>query len=169
MASGLALALLALSLAVTLGAARMFAQRLDRLGVAFGLPEALVGLLTALAADGPEISSALIALAKGRARRQRRRRGRLEHAFNLAAMIGLSALLSGAVTLSRATLALEGAIALAATLLAAAVLLGCSIPSSAWSCWRASAVPYLLVLVDGSRSSRAYRCLFGRARRWSRS
>src|SRR6202020_128605 len=95
MPAGLALALLALSLAVTLAAARMFSGRLDRLGVAFGLPEALVGLLTALAADGPELSSALIALAKG------------EHgvsvgvvvgasAVNLATMIGGGALLGGA-------------------------------------------------------------------------
>src|ERR1700758_423371 len=61
----LAIPLFVVSLAVTLVAARMFARRLDRLGVALGLPEALVGLLTALAADGPEISSALVALAKG--------------------------------------------------------------------------------------------------------
>jgi cation:H+ antiporter len=143
-----ALALLALSLAVTLGAARMFAQRLDRLGVAFGLPEALVGLLTALAADGPEISSALIALAKG------------EHAvgvgvvvgsnaFNLAAMIGLSALLSGAVALHRAALAVEGAMGLAATLLAAAVLLGALAPLLAVVLLLCFGVPYLLALLSG--------------------
>ncbi|HEY2767131.1 MAG TPA: hypothetical protein VGI76_02670 [Solirubrobacteraceae bacterium] len=148
MATGLALALLALSLVVTLGAARMFAQRLDRLGEAFGLPEALVGLLTALAADGPEISSALIALAKG------------EHAvgvgvvvgsnvFNLAAMIGLSALLSGAVVLRRAALALEGAMGLAATLLGGAVLLGALAPPLAVGLLVCLGVPYLLVLLGG--------------------
>jgi cation:H+ antiporter len=148
MASGFALALLALSLAVTLGAARMFAQRLDRLGAAFGLPEALVGLLTALAADGPEISSALIALAKG------------QHgagvgvvvgsnAFNLAAMVGLSALLSGAVTLRRAALALEGAMALAATLLAGAVLLGWLNPVVGVILLACLGGPYLFVLVRG--------------------
>ena len=148
MPSGLALALLALSLVVTLGAARMFAQRLDRLGAAFGLPEALVGLLTALAADGPEISSALIALAKG------------QHgagvgvvvgsnAFNLAAMIGLSALLSGAVTLRRTALALEGAIALAATLLATTVLLGWLDPVLGVVLLVCLGGPYLLLLVRG--------------------
>jgi cation:H+ antiporter len=148
MAAGLALALLALSLAVTLAAARMFAQRLDRLGAAFGLPEALLGLLTALAADGPEISSALVALAKG------------QHAagvgvvvgsnvFNLAAMIGLSALLSGAVALRRAALALEGAMALAATLLAAAVLLGWLAPVVGAILLGCLGVPYLLLLARG--------------------
>ena len=60
MSPTLALPLFAVSPAVTLAAARLFARRLDRLGVRFGFPEALIGLLTALAADGPEISSALI-------------------------------------------------------------------------------------------------------------
>lgn len=150
MPAGLALALLALSLVVTLGAARTFAQRLDRLGVAFGLPEALLGLLTALAADGPEISSALVALAKG------------EHSvsvgvvigastLNLATMIGLSALLTGAVALSRSTLALEGVMGLAATLLAGMVLLGVLDPLVGVLLLACIGVPYLLVLVDGSR------------------
>src|SRR6516165_6510536 len=111
------------SLAVTLYAARSFARRLDRLGVRFGLPETLIGLLTALAADGPEISSALVALIKG------------AHsvgvgvvigsnAFNLAAMIGVSALLAGRVALSRRALALDGLIGVAIALIAAALLLG---------------------------------------------
>jgi cation:H+ antiporter len=150
MATALALPLLAVSLAVTLAAARTFARRLDRLGVAFGLPEALVGLLTALAADGPEISSALVALAKG------------DHgvgvgvlvgsnAFNLAAMIGVSALLTGAVTVRRGALALEGAMGLAATLLAAAVLLGALAPAIAFVALIGVAVVYLLALFDGPR------------------
>ncbi len=147
MGAGLALALLAFSLAITLGAARLFAQRLDRLGLAFGLPEALIGLLTALAADGPEISSALVALAKG------------EHgvsvgvvvgsnAFNLAAMIGVSALLTGAVAVRRGALLLEGAMGLAATLLAAAVLLGDLSPLVGVILLVCLGIPYLLALLD---------------------
>lgn len=153
MAVPLAGALLALSLAVTLGAARMFARRLDRLGVAFGLPEALVGLLTALAADGPEISSALIALAKG------------EPGvgvgvvvgsgvFNLAAMIGLSALLAGAVALPRAALAVEGAMGLAAALLASAALLGWLAPVVAVALLACAGVPYLVELLRGAEEPR---------------
>jgi cation:H+ antiporter len=147
MSPALALPLLALSLAVTLSAARTFARRLDRLGVAFGMPEALLGLLTALVADGPEISSALVALAKG------------EHsvgvgvvigsnAFNLAAMIGLSALLTGAVKLRRAALALEGTMGIAATLLAAAVLLGALAPALGVLLLACIGVPYLLALTE---------------------
>src|ERR1700733_9712168 len=53
------------SLMVTLGAAGFFARRLDRVGSRLGLPEAVLGLLTALAADGAELTSAIVALAKG--------------------------------------------------------------------------------------------------------
>ena len=45
------------SLAVTLAAAAFFARRLDRIGLRLGLPETLLGLLTALAADAPEAAS----------------------------------------------------------------------------------------------------------------
>ena len=91
----LAVPLFLVSLVVTLEAAGLFARRLDRLGVRFGFPEALIGLLTALAADGPEISSALFALSKGA---HDVGVGVLvgSNGFNLAAMIGLSALLPGA-------------------------------------------------------------------------
>src|ERR1700756_2489890 len=96
MSPALALPLFAVSLAVTLAAARLFARRLDKLGVRFGFPEALIGLLTALAADGPEISSALVALIKGE---RAVSFGVIvgSNAFNLAAMIGLSGVLAGGV------------------------------------------------------------------------
>ena len=53
MATVLAVPLFVASLTVTLVAARFFAQRLDSIGTRFGLPEAMIGLLTAVAADGP--------------------------------------------------------------------------------------------------------------------
>ena len=64
----MALALFVVALAVTLSAAATFADRLDRLGARFGLPEVLIGLLTAVAADGPEVSSAVVALLRARTR-----------------------------------------------------------------------------------------------------
>lgn len=150
MAVALALPLFAVSLLVTLAAARLFARRLDIIGVRFGFSEAVVGLLTALAADGPEVSSALIALASG------------EHAvsvgvvvgsnvFNLAAMIGLSALLAGSVSLSRATLALEGTVALLVTVLAAGVLLKVLTPVAGLALFLLLVGPYLYVVLAGER------------------
>jgi cation:H+ antiporter len=135
---------------VTLAAARLFARRLDRLGVRFGFPEALIGLLTALAADGPEISSALFALAKGA---HDVGVGVLvgSNGFNLAAMIGLSAVLSGRVRIPREVLALEGAVGLLVTVLASALLLGWLGPAAASGLSAIVLLPYLTLVIGGAR------------------
>ncbi|TMK98988.1 MAG: hypothetical protein E6G34_05640 [Actinobacteria bacterium] len=135
------------SLTVTLTAARLFARRLDIVGMRFGLSETIIGLLTAAAADGPELSAAVIALAKG------------EHAvsagvvlgsniFNIAAMIGLSALLAGGVHLARTALALEGAVGALVTLIAAGVLLDALTPLWGFILVVPVLVGYLLLLID---------------------
>jgi cation:H+ antiporter len=134
------------SLAVTLAAARLIARRLDRLGQRFGLPEAAIGLLTALAADGPEISSALVALIKGA---HSVSVGVLvgSNAFNFAAMLGLSALFAGSVYLPRSLLVLEASIAAGITLIAAAVLLGWISAPLAAILAACVLLPYLLAVV----------------------
>ena len=149
----LAAPLFVVSLAVTLAAARLFARRLDRLGIRFGFPEALVGLLTALAADGPEVTSALVALAKGA---HNVSVGVLigSNTFNLAAMIGLSALLAGSVWLPREVLLLEGLIGAAVTLIAVAVLLGWLAPVAAAILLACVIVPYVVLLICGPRPLR---------------
>jgi cation:H+ antiporter len=148
MSPAVAVPLFLVSLAVTLAAARLFARRLDRLGVRFGFPEALIGLLTAVAADGPEIASALFALAKGA---HDVGVGVLvgSNGFNLAAMIGLSALLAGRVRLARETLMFEGAVSLLITLFAAALLLRWLSPAGATVLSAFFVVPYLAVVVAG--------------------
>ena len=150
MSPAVAVPLFLFSLAVTLAAARLFASRLDKLGVRFGFPEALIGLLTAVAADGPEISSALFALAKGA---HDVGVGVLvgSNGFNLAAMIGLSALLAGRVRLARETLMFEGTIGLLITLLAAALLLRWLSPAGASVLSGVVVVPYLAMVVAGPR------------------
>jgi cation:H+ antiporter len=146
MGSALAAMLFAGSLAVTLVAARLFARRLDRLGVRFRFPEAFIGLLTALAADGPEISSALFALARGA---HGVSVGVLvgSNAFNLAAMVGVSGLVAGAVSVRRRALLLEGFVGGAITLIAAAVLLRWLSPVAAAVLAAAVLVPYLALVV----------------------
>jgi cation:H+ antiporter len=125
------------SLSLTLAAAALFADRLDHLGPRLGLPETIVGLLTALAADAPEISSAVVALARGE---KDIGLGVVlgSNAFNLAAMIGISGLAAGAVTIRRRELTIEGVTALAATL-AAGLLVAGAIPA-----WLALALVALL-------------------------
>jgi cation:H+ antiporter len=150
MSSVVAVPLFLASLVVTLAAARSFAQRLDGIGTRFGLPEAVIGLLTAVAADGPEISSALVALAKGA---HTTSVGVLvgSNAFNLAAMIGVSALLTGCVWLSRKDLAPEGALCAAITLIAAAVLLRWLGPVPGAVLTAAVIVPYAWWLREAER------------------
>src|SRR5690242_15471226 len=156
MAAVEALALFLVSLPVTLLAAQMFARRLDHLGVRFGFPEALIGLLTALAADGPEISSALFALAKGA---HNVSVGVLvgSNAFNLAAMIGVSGLLAGCVALPRATMLLEGLPGLVVTLIAVALLLQWIGAGLAAVLAVLVIVPYLVLVIGGGRRTQASR------------
>ena len=136
------------SLVVTLAAARVFARRLDRIGVRFGFPEPLIGLLTAVAADGPEICTALVALIKGA---HSVSVGVLmgSNVFNLAAMLGLSALLVGSVRLPREALLLEGLVGAFATATTAAVLLGWLPALPAVLLLGCVLVPYVLLLIRG--------------------
>ena len=141
------------SLAVTLGAAGFFARRLDRVGARLGLPEAVLGLLTAVAADGPELTSALVALGKGAGAVSL---GLLigSNIFNLAAMIGLSALLAGRVRLRREALVLEGGVGLLVTLLASALVVGFLSPIVAAVVLTCVLGPYAALLLRGSSLAR---------------
>ena len=161
MSPALAVPLFVASLVVTLGAAGLFAQRLDRLGTRFGFPEALVGLLTALAADGPELSAAIVALLHGA---HDTSVGVLvgSNVFNLAAMLGFSAVLVGRVRLPRAALLFEGLIGAIVTGLAALVLLGWVSPLAAAILDACVLGPYLAALIRGP-------VMFGAGARLARS
>ena len=144
----LAIPLFAFSLAVTLGAAALFADRLDHVGPRVGLSEPLVGLLTALAADGPEISSALIALSAGE---KGVSMGVVlgSNVFNLAAMVGASAMLAGAIHLTRRSLAIEGAVALLAVAIAGCLILDLIPAATATAAFLLVAIPYAVLLARG--------------------
>jgi cation:H+ antiporter len=149
MSTPVALVLFATSLAATLTASALFARRLDRLGMRLGIHEAVLGLLTALAADAPELSSGLTAMLRGEPGVGV---GVLlgSNIFNLAAMVGVSALLAGSVRLERPALALEGAFALFATAVTGAVLFAGLAPGIALVVFAAGAAPYLVLLARGT-------------------
>ena len=112
----------AASLGLALAASFVFARRLDRLGRRLGWPEAMVGLLTATAADGPELCSAIIAIAHGSAAVGA---GVVvgSNLFNLAAMVGAVALVARApVQIGRRALVQESGVALAVTAAATLVV-----------------------------------------------
>ena len=153
MPTALAIPLFLVSLVVTLAAAAHFARTLDRLGVRVGLPEALLGLLTAVAADGPEITSAIVALVKGAGTTSL---GVVvgSNIFNLAAMIGLTAMLAGAVRLRREALAVEATVGILVTLAAAGVVLDVLPVGLAIGLLAVVLSPYLVLLARGPQVAR---------------
>jgi cation:H+ antiporter len=153
---GVAVPLFVVSLAVTLVAAATFAGRLDRLGAKFGFSEVSIGLLTAVAADGPEVSSALVALIKGS---HDASVGVIvgSNTFNLTAMFGASVLLAGSVLVPRKTLLLEGTTGLTVTAIVIALLLGWVPIAAAIVMLACVVVPYLLLVLGGYELA----CRFG--------
>ena len=133
------------SLALTLAASEVLVRGLDRLGARVGLSEGLLGLLTALGADTPEISAALAALHAG-ARDVGLGVVLGSNIFNLAALLGLGAVLAGRVRVRREGLLLDGGVAFAATLLAAALVPRLLSPVLAVAALIVLFVPYLVVL-----------------------
>jgi cation:H+ antiporter len=102
---------LVLGAAFSLAASTVLVTRIERLGERFGLTEAMLGLVAALAADAPEITSATAALAHG----QRAVGVGVvlgSNVFNLAALLGLGAVVAGRIALHRRVVVLEGAVGL---------------------------------------------------------
>jgi cation:H+ antiporter len=146
----LAAPLFVASIALMLLASAQFARRLDHVGLRLGLPEALLGLFTALAADAPEISSAISALVQH------------EHAvavgvvvgsnaFNLAAMLGLSALIMARIRAEHDTFLLEAAAGLSLLAVMLAVAAGRLGGPAGGLLVGAVAVPYVVLLARQPR------------------
>jgi cation:H+ antiporter len=165
-----ALPLFVASIALMLVASAVFARRLDGIGLRLGLPEALLGLLTALAADAPEISSAIAALVQN------------EHAvavgvvvgsnaFNLAAMLGVSAVVAGRVRARHETLELEAFVGLWLLAVMLAVVAGALGATAGAVLVAVVVVPYVALLAFGRRLARKSRFIhrsFGEAHRRAR-
>ena len=108
---------------VSLATSWLLVSRLERVGERLGLSEALLGVVAALAADAPEITSAVSALASGQ---QRVGAGVVlgSNVFNLAALLGLGAVVAGRIGLHRKVVALGGAVAIWVAVVCLAVVAG---------------------------------------------
>jgi cation:H+ antiporter len=119
---GTAIPVFCASVVASLGASLVFARKLDEVSERLGASEGLHGILTALGADAPEISTAIAAMVASH--------GKLgvgvvigSNVFNLAALLGLSALIAGRVAIHRHGLLFNGTAALLVTALAVALVL----------------------------------------------
>jgi cation:H+ antiporter len=96
---------------VSLTTSWVLVTRLERVGDRFGLSEALLGVIAALGADAPEITSSISAVSQ----HQRVIGAGVvigSNAFNLAALLGLGAVVSVFIALHRRVVALGGFVAM---------------------------------------------------------
>ncbi len=108
---------------VSLATSWVLVARLERIGERFGLSEALLGIVAALAADAPEVTAAVAAVA---GHQQRLGAGVVigSNVFNLAALLGLGAVVAGRVRLHRKVVLLGGTVAMCVAAVCLVVVTG---------------------------------------------
>ena len=115
---------------VSLATSWLLVSRLERVGERLGLSEALLGIVAAMAADAPEVTAAVSAMAT---HEQRLGAGVVlgSNVFNLAALLGLAAVVAGRIRLHRKVVLLGGAVAMCVAAVCLAVVLGVLPPAVA--------------------------------------
>ena len=106
----LALAVFVVSAMVALAASALLIVRLERIGARLSLSEAALGLVAALAADLPEISTAVTALVQG------------QNDVGIGVILGLAAIVAGRIRLDRRVVLLETVVAVGLALVTLAVV-----------------------------------------------
>ncbi|WP_428486303.1 sodium:calcium antiporter [Rhodopila sp.] len=122
----------------------VLSHRLDQVGTYLGLSEGLLGLVTALGADSPEIATAVTALVGGQ---HDLGRGVIfgSNLFNLAALFGLGAVVAGRLACGRETLLLNAGVAVSITGVLAWQLLTDGSPLVGGALIAAVMLPYVAV------------------------
>ena len=128
----------------------LLVSRLEQVGERLGLSEALLGVVAALAADAPEVTAAVSALAH---HEQRVGAGVVigSNVFNLAALLGLGAVVAGRIALHRKVVVLGGVVALWIAGVCLAAVLGLMPSGVALVLALAVFALYLLVLAERRR------------------
>ncbi len=162
MSVGLSFSAFVVGAVVSLATAWVLVSRLERVGERLRLSEALLGMVAAVAADAPEITASITALAHHQATIGA---GVVlgSNVFNLAALLGLGAVVAGRISLHRKVVILGGTVAM---LVAVTCLLSVGGQLSA----SAGLVVVLAVLVPYIVLLGAHRSVLGRLgpeRRWT--
>lgn len=136
---------LLVSAAASLAASWLLVSRLEALAGRAGLSEGMLGLAAALAADAPEITAAVSALAH----HQTRVGAGVtlgSNVFNLAVLLGLGAAVAGRIGLHRKVIVLGGMVALWVAVVSVLVVTGLVPPMAGIGVVAVVFVPYVLVL-----------------------
>ena len=164
MGIGISIGEFALGAVVSLAMSWVLVTRLERVGERFGLSEALLGMVAALAADTPEITASITALAH-----QQRTVGAGvvigSNVFNLAALLGLGAVVAGGFSLHRRVILLGGTIAIWVAVVCLITITGLVSPIGGLVLILIVLAPYLVLLGSHRRSLRRVP-LPSRAVRW---
>jgi cation:H+ antiporter len=135
---------------VSLATSWLLVSRLERVGERLGLSEALLGLVAALAADAPEVTAAVTAVAS---HQQRVGAGVVigSNVFNLAALLGLGAVVAGRVSLHRKVVVLGGTVAIGVAGVCLGVVSGVLSAAAGLGLAAVVVAVYVLVLAHGWR------------------
>ena len=114
---------------ISLATSWVLVSRLERVGERLGLSEALLGIVAALAADAPEVTAAVAAIA---GHQQRLGAGVVigSNVFNLAALLGLGAVVAGRIRLHRKVVVLGGIVAMCVAVVCLVVVIGVLPPAA---------------------------------------
>jgi cation:H+ antiporter len=146
---------------VSLATSWLLVSRLERVGERLGLSEALLGIVAAMAADAPEVTAAVSAMAT---HEQRLGAGVVlgSNVFNLAALLGLGAVVAGRIRLHRKVVLLGGTVGMCVAAVCLAVVLGVLPPTMACVLGLCVVVLYACALGVPARSL----ARLGLPRRW---
>ncbi len=134
---------------VSLSTSWLLVSRLERIGERFGLSEALLGMVAALAADTPEITTAITALVHNE---QAVGAGVAigSNVFNLAGLLGLGAVVAGEIALHRKVVILGGAVGMWVAVACLAAVFGLVSAAAGFVLTLAVLAPYVAILsVEG--------------------
>jgi cation:H+ antiporter len=149
----LAVPLFVVGAAVSLVTSWLLVSSIERIGDRLGMSEAVLGIVAALAADAPEISAAIAALA---GHQQRIGAGVVlgSNVFNLAALLGLGAVVAGRIVLHRRVVAIGGAVAMWVAVICALVVTGAVGPAIGLALATTGFALYVLALGTGGKGLR---------------
>lgn len=133
------------SLTLVVGGSEFLSRALGRLGPRLRIPDHFLGFITALGADSPEISAAVVSMISGE---KDVAVGVVfgPNLFNLASLLGVTAVIAGQISLPRAAVLLNGGVGILITVVAVALVLGFAPPALVFGLALAILVPYVVLL-----------------------